>query len=58
MNQHIDTDGGNFNQDIGNDVAAGDGAVVAGDDIDDSTITTGDDNQVGDGNIAPTVTAT
>ena len=51
VNQHIDTDGGNFDQDISNVSNAGDGAVVAGDDIDDSTITTGDDNQVGNGNI-------
>lgn len=30
--------------------ASGDGAVAAGDDIEDSTIVTGDDNVVGDGN--------
>ena len=31
-------------------VASGDGAVAAGDDIEGSTITTGDGNAVGDGN--------
>ncbi|WP_219413875.1 hypothetical protein [Pseudonocardia nigra] len=54
VNQQIDTDGGDFDQDIDIDstVASGDGAVAAGDDIEDSTIVTGDDNQVGDGNVA------
>jgi hypothetical protein len=53
VNQQIDTGGGDFDQDIDIDstVASGDGAVAAGDDIKDSTITTGDDNQVGDGNV-------
>jgi hypothetical protein len=53
-NQQIDTHGGDFDQDIDvhSTVASGDGAVAAGDDIRDSTITTGDHNQVGDGNIA------
>ncbi len=53
-NQQIDTGGGDFDQDIDIDstVASGDGAVAAGDDIEDSTITSGDDNQVGDGNVA------
>jgi len=52
INQQIDTDGGNFDQDIDIDsnVASGDGAVAA-DDIDDSNIVTGDDNVVGDGNV-------
>jgi hypothetical protein len=52
-NQQVDTGGGDFDQDI--DVhsvtASGDGAVAAGGDIDGSTITTGHDNQVGDGNV-------
>jgi hypothetical protein len=54
INQQIDTGGGDFNQDIDVDstVASGDGAVAAGDDIEDSTITTGHDNVVGDNNIS------
>jgi len=52
IHQNVDTDGGDFNQDIRNVSNSGDGAVVAGDDIDDSTITTGNHNQVGDGNVA------
>jgi hypothetical protein len=54
VNQQIDTGGGDFDQDIDvhSVVASGDGAVAAGDDIRDSTITTGDDNQVGDGNVS------
>src|ERR1700754_237768 len=53
VNQQIDTDGGDFDQDIDVDstVASGDGAVAAGDDIEDSTIVSGDDNQVGDDNV-------
>ena len=53
VNQQIDTGGGDFDQEIDIDsvVASGDGAVAAGGDIEDSTITTGDDNQVGDGNV-------
>ncbi|TWF77645.1 hypothetical protein FHX44_113558 [Pseudonocardia hierapolitana] len=53
INQQIDTGGGDFEQDIDVDstVASGDGAVAAGDDIEDSTITTGNDNIVGDNNI-------
>ncbi|WP_214371312.1 IniB N-terminal domain-containing protein [Pseudonocardia sp. H11422] len=52
VNQQIDTGGGDFRQDIDVDsvVASGDGAVAAGGDIEDSTITTGDGNVVGDGN--------
>ncbi|MBC3194611.1 hypothetical protein H7X46_26530 [Pseudonocardia sp. C8] len=52
INQNIDTGGGDFNQDIETNsvVASGDGAVAAGDDIEDSTVTTGDDNVVGDDN--------
>jgi hypothetical protein len=53
INQQIDTGGGDFDQDIDVDsvVASGDGAVAAGEDIEDSTIVTGDDNTVGDGNV-------
>jgi hypothetical protein len=53
INQQIDTDGGDFDQDIDVDsvVASGDGSVAAGDDIEDSDITTGDDNTVGDDNV-------
>jgi hypothetical protein len=53
VNQQIDTDGGDFDQDIDVDstVASGDGAVAAGDDIEDSEIVTGDDNVVGDDNV-------
>ncbi|MCE0765367.1 IniB N-terminal domain-containing protein [Pseudonocardia kujensis] len=52
VNQHIDTDGGDFRQTIDTDVvtASGDGAVAAGGDIEDSVVTTGDDNIVGDDN--------
>ncbi|MCE3555188.1 IniB N-terminal domain-containing protein [Pseudonocardia sp. RS11V-5] len=52
INQVIDTDGGDFRQDIDIDAvtASGDGAVAAGGDIEDSTITTGNGNVVGDGN--------
>jgi hypothetical protein len=54
INQQIDTHGGDFDQDIDVDsvVASGDGAVAAGHDIDDSTITTGHHNVVGDDNIS------
>jgi hypothetical protein len=53
VNQQIDTGGGDFDQDIDVDstVASGDGAVAAGDDIEDSEIVTGDDNVVGDENV-------
>jgi hypothetical protein len=53
VNQQIDTGGGDFDQniDIDSTVASGDGAVAAGDDIEDSTITSGDGNTVGDGNV-------
>ncbi|GAA4541572.1 IniB N-terminal domain-containing protein [Pseudonocardia xishanensis] len=46
--------GGDVNQTIDNDtvVASGDGAVAAGDDISDSTVTTGNGNAVGDGSLA------
>jgi hypothetical protein len=52
IHQDIDNRGGHFDQNISNVSNSGDGAVVAGDDIDGSTITTGDHNQVGDGNVA------
>ena len=51
IHQDIDNRGGHFDQDISNVTNSGDGAVVAGDDIDDSTITTGNHNQVGDNNV-------
>ncbi|OJY40690.1 hypothetical protein [Pseudonocardia sp. 73-21] len=53
-NQQIDTHGGDFDQDIDvhSTVASGDGAVAAGGDIRDSTVTTGDHNQVGAGNVS------
>jgi hypothetical protein len=53
VNQQVDTHGGDFDQDIDvhSTVASGDGAVAAGGDIENSTVTTGDGNQVGDGNI-------
>lgn len=56
IHQDVDTDGGDFDQIIDNDpvIASGDGAVVAGDDIRDSALTTGDDNVVGDNNQAVT----
>ncbi|WP_156993142.1 IniB N-terminal domain-containing protein [Pseudonocardia acaciae] len=56
VHQDIDTHGGDFSQVIDNDplVASGDGAVAAGGDITDSTLTTGDGNVVGDGNQAVT----
>ncbi|MFE7199803.1 hypothetical protein ACFU8R_05965 [Pseudonocardia alni] len=52
INQNIDTDGGDFRQTIETNsvTASGDGAVAAGRDIEDSTITTGNGNAVGDGN--------
>ncbi|MFR9803805.1 IniB N-terminal domain-containing protein [Pseudonocardia sp. RS010] len=52
VNQKIDTDGGDFRQDIDIDAvtASGEGAVAAGGDIEDSVVTTGDDNIVGDDN--------
>ena len=52
INQNVDTGGGDFRQDIETNsvTASGDGAVAAGRDIDDSTITTGNGNIVGDDN--------
>jgi hypothetical protein len=56
VHQNVDTHGGDFDQVIDNDpvVASGDGAVAAGGDIKDSTVTTGDHNVVGDDNQAVT----
>ena len=56
VHQDIDTGGGDFSQVIDNDpvVASGDGAVAAGGDITDSTLTTGSGNVVGDNNQAVT----
>jgi hypothetical protein len=53
VNQQIDTGGGDFDQDIDIDstVASGDGSVAAGEDIEGSTVVSGDDNTVGDGNV-------
>src|SRR5258708_4443228 len=53
VNQQIDTDGGDFDQNIHTSsvTASGDGSVAAGGDIDGSTVTTGNNNQVGDNNI-------
>ena len=52
INQNVDTGGGNFRQDIETNsvTASGDGAVAAGRDIEDSVITTGNGNIVGDDN--------
>jgi hypothetical protein len=52
VNQQIDTDGGDFDQniDIDSNVASGDGAVAA-DDISNSEVVTGDGNVVGDDNV-------
>ena len=52
-NIQADTGGGDFDLDVDVDsvVASGDGSVAAGDDIEDSDITTGDDNIVGNGNV-------
>ncbi|WP_433285708.1 IniB N-terminal domain-containing protein [Pseudonocardia sp. CA-142604] len=54
VDQQIDTGGGDFDQDIDIDstAATGDGAVAANGDIQDSKIVTGDDNQVGQGNLS------
>jgi hypothetical protein len=56
IHQNVDTHGGDFNQVIDNDpvVASGDGAVAAGGDIRDSTVTPGSGNVVGDDNHAIT----
>jgi hypothetical protein len=53
LNQQIDTGGGDLDQNIHNSsvTASGDGSVAAGGDIDGSTVTTGNGNQVGDNNI-------
>jgi len=56
VHQNIDTGGGDFHQVIDNDpvIASGDGAVAAGGDIKDSTVTTGSGNVVGNDNQAVT----
>ena len=56
VHQNVDTHGGDFNQVIDNDpvIASGDGAVAAGGDIRDSTLTTGNHNVVGHDNQAVT----
>lgn len=56
VHQNVDTGGGDFEQTIDNDpvIASGDGAVAAGGDIRDSTLTTGEGNVVGDDNQAVT----
>lgn len=56
IHQKIDTHGGDFDQNIDNHpvVASGDGAIAAGGDIRDSTLTTGNGNVVGDDNNAVT----
>jgi hypothetical protein len=56
VHQDIDTHGGDFSQVIDNDpvVASGNGAVAAGGDIRDATVTTGDGNVVGNNNQATT----
>jgi hypothetical protein len=53
FHQTVDTHGGNFDQELDYHpvTASGHGAVAAGGDIRDSTITSGHDNQIGDGNI-------
>jgi hypothetical protein len=53
VNQNIDTGGGDFDQNIDIDptIASGDGAVAAGDDIEDSNVVTGDGNVVGEDNV-------
>jgi hypothetical protein len=53
VNQQIDTGGGDLDQDIrtSSSTASGDGAVAAGGDIRDSTVTSGDGNQIGENNI-------
>ncbi|GAA1319425.1 hypothetical protein [Pseudonocardia xinjiangensis] len=54
VHQQVDTHGGDFDQDIDVDstVASGDGSVAAGEDIENSSIVSGDRNQVGQGNTS------
>ena len=56
VHERVNTGGGDFSQEIHNDpvVASGHGAVAAGGDIRDSTVTTGSRNVVGDHNQAVT----
>ena len=53
VNQQIDTGGGDVDQLIRttSSTASGDGAVAAGGDIRNSTVTSGDGNQIGENNI-------
>ncbi len=53
VHQQIDTHGSNFDQniDVRSVVAAGDGATAVGGSVDHSTIATGHDNQLGNGNV-------
>lgn len=53
VSQRVDTHGGDFDQDIDvhSTTASGAGAVVASRGIDGSTVTTGHDDQVGNGNL-------
>lgn len=53
LHQDLHTDGGDVDQHITSHVttASGHGAVSAGGDITDSAVTSGDDNQVGTGNV-------
>jgi hypothetical protein len=53
VNQQIDTGGGDVDQIIRttSSTASGDGAVAAGGDIRNSTVTSGDGNQIGENNI-------
>jgi hypothetical protein len=56
VHERVNTGGGDFSQEIHNDpvVASGHGAVAAGGDTRDSTVTTGDRNVVGNHNQAVT----
>jgi hypothetical protein len=56
IHQKVNTHGGDFDQHIDNDpvIASGDHSIAAGDDIRDSTLTSGDRNVVGDHNHAVT----
>ncbi|OLT10159.1 hypothetical protein BJF78_29320 [Pseudonocardia sp. CNS-139] len=54
VNQNIDTDGGDFDQNIEIDptINTGDGGVAIGGDVEDSNVNTGDGNVVGEDNEA------
>jgi hypothetical protein len=53
VHQRVDTHGGNFDQniDVHSAVASGDGATAIGGSVDHSTIASGHDNQLGNGNV-------